>query len=317
MNALLFTVLIATPPSVPLVLGGHTPKELDRQRLEDALATYVTGAQVTLEPSNKTSEDDLCAAAQARLGNAKAAMWGRWQGAELYVAMVVSQAPCPTSQSVGVEVRAPFFYRVAALKLASLLREVQLEEPAPIAVAPTPAPQPVLTPEAPPPAPEARWRIGAGASLVNGDVPIVPELIVQRGDDDLAFGGRLLVGIPQHETSARGEGSVAKAGASATVRLRFVDVAPLAISSELNAGAVVVWAKGLPNVGDDVTRSYVVPQLDVAVLATWTFTETLALELGPALDVVTRRLEITMGDATLYESSWVTVRGVARLTARF
>ena len=151
-------------PTVPLLVIG-APSTFELARLASALDTYVPNAKLAV---TSASADAGCeeALADARAAQSPIGLWLQWTPDGAIVIERVDAAGCAAIESSTVEVppeQPSFVYRVIALKVASLVREL----PVPPPTAPAPVPPKVIAtaPPSAPIAPRSPWRaIDVGAS---------------------------------------------------------------------------------------------------------------------------------------------------------
>lgn len=310
----------AAPPEVPLVLVD-APPTFDAARLATSLETYVTNATVVTSAHGAGPDAALCAdaLAAARAGGVPVALWARWQGGTMIVALVRVEQGCAAAESSTVDVppdQPEFVYRVAALKIASLLRVLPEPAPDPVPVDPVVAP--------PPPTVVARPHVPAASArtVELGATGVASTEVAARTYAAVVsawLGSRPAVGIAvlasaAHEaTAAGGSGSARVAGALVGVRAPVWSRGRFVLVAELDAGVLAVWSSAARITGADaMSESALTPFVAVAPHVRVRLTDALHLTLGPTLDLSPRTVDLAVGEVPLYHAGVVRFRWDAR-----
>ena len=338
MVALGVSVAQAEPATVPLLLIDP-PAGFDAARFATALETYVPSARVVVSVSARAGADPaaICAEVQAAAAGAGAliALWARWTDGGLVIERV-GAAGCEAVDRSVVDVASEqqaFVYRVAALKVASLVRD--LAEAAPVAEA--------AEPVAPPPEPDERGALAAsdGDDVVRGGVVAAePARVLELGASGIAstraadrvtlaslggwvggawrFGGTAMISDAHEQAGPGGQGRVRVFGGFAGTRRvlargpwwRFEVTAELGV---LHVRSEATRTGGAPAMSAQVwtPAAAVAPRLGLPLAGP------LGLALGPTVEASTRAVRLTLGDTPLYNASRVRLRWDVRAELRF
>ncbi|MGE0397650.1 MAG: hypothetical protein AB7T06_13095 [Kofleriaceae bacterium] len=345
---LLSGVAYAWPPSAPRLvpmLLVDPPATFDRARFATSLETYVTNASVVPSPRGAASDEDICNAAfsAARDVQSPVAMWARWSETGMTVSMVsidksderrtrsstegrakVDDKDCGVVESTTIDVPADqpdFVYRVAALKVASLLRSLP-DETAEVPAAP---PREKLAWQERP-LHVRRPSYGAVDIGVTGVASteaaartygLVASAWVKtrfhptwRGEPETRFSvGVTLLASASHEADASGgTGSARLFGALLGGRARIARAGRLELVAEIDAGVASVWSSADRSNGAEAMSERVwtpiaslAPRLRVAVVRPF------HVILGPSVDI-SRSISLALGQTPLYRASWLRFR---------
>ena len=306
----------AAAPAVPLLVIG-APRTFDLARLTSALDTYVPNARlvVTAMAASVSGAPSGChdAMAAARAAGSPVALWLRWSSDGAIVIERAGAAGCAASESSTVDVppeQPAFVYRVVALKVASLVREL-----------PAPAQPPPLTPAPPVPPPSARPEptrlpsraIDLGMSGIADTAAASRSYFASAGawfGHPWALGGEVRISLAHDATGPGGDGSARAFGAFAGVRRALVERPAWSIDVALEVGAIGVHAAATRTnqasaMSADVwtPAAALAPRLRVAVVGP------LWLTLGPTLEILARPVELDLGVSQLYDAGGLRLRG--------
>jgi hypothetical protein len=330
----------AAPVRVPMQLVAPPPT-FDASRFGTSLETYVTNAVVVVSPRAAAADDVVCAdaIAQAHAASAPVALWARWvapsdaspappMAPTMTVSMVTVEKGCAEIDSSTVDVppdQPDFVYRVAALKIASLLRvlpESSVGQPTGIDPRLVPGDKnvPAVVTPAPVPA-RPRHTIEVGATGVASTTPagrtLATSIGVWRGER-FAFGGALFASMAHEATAAGGAGTARVFGVHGGVRLRAWARGRLAIIHEMDVGLASVWASadrstGVEAMSETVWTPFVAiaPHLRIALAGP------LHVTVGPTLDLAWRRVDLRVAEVPLYHAGVVRFRWDARVQLWF
>lgn len=337
---LLCGVAFAWPPPAPRpvpILLVDPPPTFDRVRFDSSLQTYVTNAQLLPTPHAAATDDMICndAFSAARDARSPVAMWARWTDAGMTVFMVSVDKDCGVVESSTVDVppdQPDFVYRVAALKIASLLRSLpeetggHLDEPEapartslawrdlPLRVPPTyyGAVDLGVTGVASTEAAARTYALVASAWIKSRFYPTYRG----QGPTRLSYGLGLLASAAHDADAAGGSGRARVFGAFGGLRIRAWGNerdGRLAVIGELDAGVLSVWASADRVTGADAMSETVwAPFVAVAPHLRIKIAGPLHVTVGPTLDLALRRVELSVGESALYRASLVRFRWDAR-----
>jgi len=309
----LMTTLVAAAdplPQVP-VLIIDAPPTFDLGRFATALETYVPNVQIATVPHAAAPDEVVCAdaLAQARAIASPIGLWVRWVDGAMVIAMV-PEAGCGAVESSTVEVPADqptFVYRVAALKLGSMLRGLPVVPPP---VAPPPVVIVPSVPVTPPPAALDR-SIEIGATGIASTSAADRVYLASAGawiGRAWSIGASFSISASRDAESAAGAGTARLFGVLGGVRRTLTHGERWALDLEAGVGVVAVWSSadrsdGQPAMSDHAITpiASLAPRLRLAVAGP------IGLSLGPTLDVAPRSVRFSLGDTPLYHA------GMARL----
>jgi hypothetical protein len=306
----------APAPTVPLLVIG-APSTFELARLESALDTYVPNAKlvVTAISASGTDAPPGCdeAMAAAHAAGSTIALWLHWTADGVIVIERVGAAGCAAVESSNVDVppdQPAFVYRVIALKVASLVRELPVPPPPP---APVAAPPAVVAP-AQPQLPSAPWRaIDLGASGIAETAAASRTYAASAGawfGGTWALGGDVRVSLARDATGPGGQGSAQELGAFAGARRAIVDGRGWSIDVALELGAIGVHgAATRTNMASAGTANVWTPAAAIAPRIRFAIVGPLALVVGPTLEVLARPVELDLGVSPLYDADRVRLRG--------
>ncbi len=301
-------------PRVP-VLVVDPPAGFDVAKLETALETYVTNAQLVVLPHAAAPDPAMCAdaVAQAHALASPTGLWVRWTEGHLVIAMV-GEAGCGASESSTVDVPADqpaFVYRVAALKLGSMLRG--------LAIAPPPSdPPPVIAPallaRPIPPAPVAPLarsiELGAsGVASAQADERIYAASAGAWIGRAWSVGAMVSLGAAREAESVAGAGTARMFGALVAARRTLAGNPRWGLDLEAGAGIAAVWSSADRSDGQAAMSDHAVtPVLALAPRLRLAVAGPLGVSLGPTLEVAARSVRFSLGDTPLYHASLVRLR---------
>ena len=294
-------------PSVPLLVIG-APSTFDLARLASALDTYVPNAKLAVTALPESGETCAAALAAAHAAASAIALSLHWTGDGKLVIERVGEAGCSAVEASTVDVppeQPTFVYRVVALKVASLVREL----PAPPPIKPIAIAQP-----RPPSAPRSPWRaIDLGASGIADTAAAGRGYFASAGcwfGRTWALGGDVRVSLAHDATGPGGDGSVRAFGAFAGVRRAIVETPAWSIDVALEAGALGVHgAATRTNMANAVSEDVWTPALALAPRFRFAVVGPLAIALGPTLELLARPVELDLGVSPLYHAGRVRLRG--------
>ncbi len=319
---LLAGIASAEPARVPMVLVD-APKGFDTARLSTSLETYVTNAVIVVAPRAAAADDVVCAdaLAMARLASTPIALWARWTSPlSIALSMASVDKGCAAIETSTVDVppeQPDFVYRVAALKIASLVRVLpEASAPAVELVPPT-----ATTPEA--------WsekptivRVPYWAAIDLGVTGVASTASSARtyalagsfwlqepgGWPRFSIGATLVASAAHEAEAAGGSGSARLFAALVGARARIAQSGRVAIIAELDAGIATVWSSAERSNGTPAMSERVwTPIATFAPHVRLGLTRRFHLALGPTLDV-SRAISLTLGDTLLYRASSVRFR---------
>ena len=299
------------PAPVPLVVIG-APSTFDLARLASALDTYVPNVKlaVTTLPESG-SESCATALAAAHAASSPIGLSLHWTGDGTLVIERVGEAGCAAVEASTVDVppaQPTFVYRVVALKVASLVRELSASPP------PPPDRHIAIAPPRPPPAPPSPWRaIDLGASGIADTAAADRGYFASAGcwfGRTWALGGDVRVSLAHDATGPGGDGSARAFGAFAGVR-RAIALAPAwSLDVAVEAGAIGVHgAATRTTMASAVSADVWTPALVIAPRIRVAVVGPLALAIGPTLELLARPVELDLGVSPLYRTGHVRLRG--------
>ncbi len=305
----------APAPIVPLLVID-APDTFELARLASALDTYVPNAKlvVTAMPGSGTAAPPGCdeAMASARAAGSPIGLWLHWTSDGVIVIERAGAAGCAAIESSTVEVppeQSAFVYRVVALKVASLVRELPVPPPAP----PAPAPPRVIAPGPPSVSRSPRRAIELGASGIADTAAASRGYSASAGawfGHPWALGGDVRVSLARDATSPGGDGSARAFGVFAGVRRAIALRRAWSIDVALEVGAIGVHgAATRTNLASAMTADVWTPAAALAPRIRLAVVGPLALTLGPTLEVLTRSVELDLGVSSLYDAGRVQLRG--------
>jgi hypothetical protein len=331
---------------IPMMLVD-APNGFDTARFVTSLETYVTNAAVVVVPRAGGGDDVVCvdAVAAGRLAQVPVALWARWasasnesgvsntSGLSMTLSMVVVEKGCGAIESSAVDVtpdQPDFVYRVAALKVASLLRV--LPETAPV------EPTKGATDDSTPTVPRSglAWNSGgarvaapyygtielgvtgvASAESAARTYALVASVWLKThfyATRESPRGTRFMVGLSllasaAHEVeSAGGSGSARLFGALVGGRMFFARSGRVALLADANMGVATVWSSADRSNGADAMSERVwTPIASLAPHVRFKVTLPFHITAGPTIDV-SRSIDLTLGDTPLYHASWLRFR---------
>jgi hypothetical protein len=299
-------------PAVPMALVD-APPAFDGARFTTALETYVVNAQVSVRLVPVMTDDAVCAS--LLVAPTQTAVWARWTATTIQLSVATAEKGCGAVETSTVDIpkdQPAFVYRVAALKVASLLRTLPAP-PAPPPPAPTPLP--ALPGVVPPPrhvdtrTPVA-VELGATGVASGSKARRTSSLVLGAWfGKTVSLGGSLLASAAQDADAPGGSGTARMFGALVGGRMTFPLGGRLAIISEVDVGVLSVGSSA-----DRVTGAAAMsdrewtpilsfdPHLAVRVAGP------LYVLVGPTLDLATHSVDISLGDTPLYHASLVRFR---------
>ncbi len=306
------TIAAAQPaPTVPLLVID-APSTFELARLASALDTYVPNAKlaVTISASADTGCEEALAAARA--AQSPIGLWLHWTSEGAIVIERVGAAGCATTESSTVEVppeQPSFVYRVIALKVASLVREL----PAPPPPVPPP-PKIIATPPQPPSGTRSPWRaIDVGASGIADTAAESRGYFASAGawfGGTWMLGGDVRVSLARDATGPGGDGSARAFGAFAGVRRAILERRAWSIDMALELGAIGVHgAATRADMATVTTADVWAPAVALAPRIRFAVIGPLAIAVGPTLELLARPVELDLGVSPLYASGRVRLRG--------
>jgi hypothetical protein len=307
------------PATVPLIVIG-APSTFELARLENALDTYVPNATLAVT-AIATSGTDGCEEAQAaaRAAHSPIGFWLHWTAEGALAIERVGEAGCSAIESPTVEVppeQPAFVYRVVALKVASLLREL------PVLPQPTPRPAVVSNVNVTPPRPSSPSRaIDLGASGIADPAAADRVYFASAGvwfGRTWALGGDVRASLAHDATGSGGLGSARVFGAFAGIRRAITLRRAWSIDVALELGAIGVHADATrTNMASAMTADVWTPALALAPRIRFAVFGPLAIALGPTLEVQARPVELELGNSPLYHAGPVHVRGDVHVELAF
>ncbi len=304
------------PASVPLLVIG-APSTFELARLASALDTYVPNAKVTVTETPSASCEDALAAARA--AHSPIGLWLHWTTEGALAIERVGAAGCSAVESSTVDVppeQPAFVYRVVALKVASLVREL----PAPPAEPPARLPAPPRAIAIEPP--RLPWRaIELGVSGIANTAAADRGYFASAGawfGRDWALGGDVRASLSRDATGPGGSGNARVFGVFAGVRRAIVERPAWSIDVALELGAIGVHGSAMRTttssaMTDDVwtPAAALAPRIRVALVGP------LAVTGGPTLELHARTVALDLGDSPLYHAGRVRLRGDVHLELSF
>jgi hypothetical protein len=319
LSAIVGSTIAAAQPApertVPLLVIG-APTTFDLARLASALDTYVPNAKLAVTASGTGCEDALAA---ARTAHSPIALWLHWTADGVLEIERVGEAGCAAVESSTVDVPAEqpaFVYRVVALKVASLVRELP---PPPLPAPPVAPPRVVAIPPPPPPSPSRAIDLGVSgiADTAAADRGYFASAGAWFGRT-WALGGELRASLSRDATGPGGSGSARVFGALAGVRHTIVETDAWSIDLALELGAIGVHGSATRTTGtsamsDDewTLAATVAPRIRYPLLGRF------AIAVGPTLELQARTIELDLGDSPLYHAGRVRLRGDLDLELTF
>jgi hypothetical protein len=316
----------APPPSVPLLVVD-APATFDVARLESALATYVPTATLAVTTTAGSPAGCEEALAAARAAGSPMALWLHWNATGGIEIERVGEAGCTAVESSTVDVppaQPAFVYRVVALKVASLVRELRAPEPPPEPAVPGPTPTPpavdvVATKPIDDAGPSRSIELGvSGVAHTTAESRVYAATAGAWFGHTWALGGDVHVGLARDATAAGGRGSVRAFGAFAGIRRAIVVRPAWSIDVALQLGAIGVHGSATRTndasaMSADVwtPAAALAPRLRVAAFGPLSFS------LGPTLELLARPVDLRLGVSPLYHSGRVRVRGELRAEIAF
>ena len=296
----------APAPTVPLLVIG-APSTFELARLASALDTYVPNATLAVTSSIDAGCDE--ALAGARAVQSPIGLWLHWTAEGAIVIERVGAAGCAAIESSTVEVppeQPSFVYRVIALKVASLVREL----PVPPPTVPPPPRIIVAPPRPPSPSP---WRaIDVGASGIANTAAESRGYFASAGawfGRNWMLGGDVRVGLARDATGMGGQGSARAFGAFAGVRHAIIDSRAWSIDMALEVGAIGVHgAATRTDAASAMTADVWTPAVALAPRIRFGVVGPLAIALGPTLELLARPVELDLGVSPLYQADRVRLR---------
>lgn len=297
-------------PRAPVLLV-EPPATFDTARFATALETYVTNVRLEIAPHAAATDDVVCAdawaAAQSMAG--PIGLWVRWTGDTIVVSMV-TDAGCAAAQSTTVDAApgdAAFVYRVAALKLASMVREV-----APVAPPEVRAPPVVIAPVIVPAADPGLARtidVGATGVASGAEESRLYGLVASAWiGARWSAGVTLILGAANEATGLAGDGRARMFGALGGARLVLVERGRFALDAEVSVGGFGVHASADRMTGGTTSETAWTPVASLAPRLRVAVAGPVSVTLGPTLDVSTRSVHLTLGETPLYQASLVRFR---------
>jgi hypothetical protein len=306
------TIAAAQPapaPTVPLLVIG-APSTFELARLASALDTYVPNAKLAVTISADAGCEE--ALAGARAAQSPIGLWLHWTSEGAIMIESVGAAGCATIESSAVEVppeQPSFVYRVIALKVASLVREL------PPPTVPVPPP-PMITATLPKPPSGSRspWRaFDVGASGIADTAAESRGYSASAGawfGDTWLLGGDVRVSLARDATGPGGHGSARAFGAFAGVRRAIVERRAWSIDMALELGAIGVHGEAAHTDMASVTTTNVwTPAVALAPRIRFAVIGPLAIAVGPTLELLARPVELDLGVSPLYAAGRVRLRG--------
>jgi hypothetical protein len=307
--------------TVPLLVID-APSTFDLTRLANALDTYVPNVTLAVTAASAGTQPSCDAAlAAARAANSQVRLWLHWTADGTLVIERVGEAGCTAIESSTVEVppeQPAFVYRVVALKVASLVREL----PAP---APPPAPpQPVTTITTTTSAvPTSPWRaIDLGASAIASTAAADRVYVASAGawfGRTWLLGGDLQLGLARDATGAGGDGSVRELGAFVGVRRAIVDRGTWSIDVTAELGVIGVYgsATRTPSATSAMSDDVWTPAAALAPWIRFAVVGPLAIAVGVTLELQARPVELDLGVSPLYPADRFRLRGDVHIELAF
>ena len=310
-------IAIAEPapaPTVPLLVIGPPPT-FELGRLDNALDTYVPNATLAVTAMAASGCEEALAAARA--AHSPIGFWLHWTTDGAIVIERVGEAGCSAIESSTVDVppeQPAFVYRVVALKVASLVRELPVPPPTAACPARPTGHRPIAPPSAPI-APRSPWRaIDLGASGI-ADTAAADRLYFASAGAWFGrtwlLGGDVRVGLAHDATGPGGHGSARGFGAFAGVRRAIVERRAWSIYVALELGVIGVHASATraPSATSAMSDDVWTPAAALAPWIRFALVGPLALALGPTLELQARPVELDLGVSPLYHAARVQLRG--------
>lgn len=338
---------VAEAVTVPLLLV-EPPADFDPVRFGTALETYVPNARIATRAQAAATPAALCAEAQAaaRTVGSPVALWARWTGGTMVIERV-GEAGCGAIESSVVDVVADraFVYRVAALKVASLVRDV----PARVVPDPSGASAPpndsVGLPNDRSDEPNDRSDEPSDRSDEPNDRSGEPNdrsavRAVELGVSGIAsteaadrvalacvggwfgrgwiVGGTVMVGGAEGEAGPGGSGSARVLGGFVGGRRTLVRAPRWQLEVTAEVGVLTVGAVATRTGADvDMSSRVWTPAAALAPRVRLPVAGPLAVALGPTLEASSRAVRLSLGDTPLYNASRLRLRWDVRAEVRF
>lgn len=317
------SVAAQSQPDVPLLVVGDAPADFDLARLQTALETYVVGARLIPLPIGSVDDPGACAQALERAGAQRSpiAVWARWTGSSLALSIVRVARGCDATESTVVDVepdQRQFIYRVAALKIASMVRETIGSLP------PAEPPKPVVPVVARPVIPiEEPWtrlvELGASgdASAAASERRYYAVATVRVGKHGWNVGPMVQASAPQSGDVPGGSGRAFQLAALAAVGRTLIGGTRWSLDADASLGVAYVWSTGQRDGGPAMTAGIWVPIASLAPRLRFDVSAAFAITAGPGVDLAMRTVRLTLGDIPLYEAGHVQWRWDLRAQLRF
>jgi len=296
-------------PPVPIALVD-APPAFDDARFVTAVETYVVDAHLAVVHLTAMTDDAVCAAILDGTPS-PVVLWARWTDGTLSLSMVTVDQGCGAATVSTVDVppdQPTFVYRVAALKIASLLRALPAQ---------VPVPEPVVPIEVKPPAepvqrsaPEHAVELGA-TGVASGEPAARTYALVASGwlGTRSSLGATVLASAAHEATAAGGSGRARVFGLLAGARRSFAHGGRVTLVGELDLGVLSVWSSADRTTGAAAMSEHtatpvaaLAPHLRIQVAGP------LHVIAGPTLEIASRPILLTLGDTPLYHASFVRFR---------
>jgi len=312
------TAQAQSEPDVPLLVVGELPADFELARFASALDTYVVGARVTAAPIASTDDANACARALERAITQASpiALWARWADDALVLSLVRVTGGCGAIAATTADVapdQRQFIYRVAALKVASMVREA-------IAAAPVvEAPRRV----APAPVVEASWatlvELGAAgdASTAESERRFFAVATARAGKLGWYVGPMIQASVPQSRDVPGASGRAFQLTALAAVGRTLLERAGWSLDADVGVGVAYVWSTGQRDGGPAMEEQVWIPTASVAPRVRFDIASRVAITAGIGVDLALRTVRLTLGDMPLYEAGHVQLRWDLRAQLRF
>jgi hypothetical protein len=312
-------------PTVPLLVID-APSTFELARLANALDTYVPNAKLAVTAmSSGTEPPPGCeqALAAARTANSPIGLWLHWTVDGGLVIERVGEAGCSAVESSTVDVppaQPAFVYRVVALKIASLVRELPVPQQL---QAPTQRPAPEIaatnaTSETSP----SPWRaIDLGASGIADTGAADRVYFASAGawfGRTWALGGDVRVSFAHDASGPGGDGSARVFGAFAGVRRTIVDRDVWAIDVSAELGVIGVHGSATrTGTSSAMTDDVWTPAAALAPRIRFAVVGPVAIAFGPTLELQARPVELDLGVSPLYHAGRVRLRADVHIELAF